>query len=109
MRQGTRSQSIDTRVPAIGCDPLERQAQILLPKRCDRKQRLEEPPDAPRQRALVNESPTGEGAGVEEEGGSGVGDLDAGAFGELFEEAEERDLVVAQAGLVVVGTDLIDL
>lgn len=105
MRAPARPNRVHTRIPPIRRDPPQRQRQLLLPKRCQRQERLEVPPHAALGRALVLDRPAGDGARVEEERGTGVGDLDAGSLGEALEEAEEGDLVGVQAGVVGVGAD----
>lgn len=108
MRQPARPNRVDARIKAVRRDAPEGQDEVLLPERSDREQRLEVPAHAAFVRTLVRDLAVLDRARMEEERGSGVGDLEPRPLGELLDEAEVGHLVRSEAGLVVVGADAVD-
>lgn len=106
--QSARSYDVDARVPRVCRDAPQRQGEVLLAKGRDREQGFEEPAYAALDGALVRDVAVLDRARVEEDARPSVRDLYARALGELLDEAEERDLVGAQARVVVVGADAVD-
>lgn len=108
MGETAGTDGVYARVAAVGGDASEGEVEVLLAKGREGEEGFEEPTDAAFVRAGMVDSAALDGTGMEEEGSAGVGDLEAGTLGELLDEAEERDLVGLEAGLVLVGANAVD-
>lgn len=96
MGQPARPDRIDTRVDRVGRDPSEGQHQVLFPKRRQRQQRFQIPPDGPPFALMgtgVSDVTVLDRARVEEERSARVGNLEPRTLRQLFDQPQERHLV----------------